>query len=192
MNPRASAPRMRSGSRGRAQSASLRMVSLKYSGSAISGMRSLKTNLGGKVRNVSDSIPEVDARCAHEVRSTVERKSRRRRRCESSWATLESASRSSSAFFAARRAQPGRDELLDQRCLSSYSRDEVRRWRPSTPNRASRAQALATSASLSPYNRSPASTRATIRPYSSSCLTKSGDTDARSQARLRRSRPHGR
>ena len=43
MNPRASAPRIRAGSRGRDQSESWRIASAKYAGSASRGMKSLKT-----------------------------------------------------------------------------------------------------------------------------------------------------
>ena len=95
MNPRASAPKTSAGSRGRAQSASWRIVSAKYVGVGDERHEVLEDDpFRRKVRNVADPVAEIER---HPVRSTVPRSSRTTSRCESSCATRERASRSSRA-----------------------------------------------------------------------------------------------
>ena len=131
MNPRASAPRMSSGSRGRAHSASWRIVSAKYSGSAIERHQVLEDDpLRREVRDVADPIAQVER--SSDVRSTVARSSRTRRRCESSCATRESASRSSSASLrrsGLRDRRPGATSCSTSAACRPAPVRNVRRWR---------------------------------------------------------------
>src|SRR5918995_595076 len=124
MKPRASAPRTSAGSRGRAQSASWLIVSAKYTGSAMSGIRSLNTTPSvGKSgtsrmrsrRSISARPLRCPAKLAHEqqVRELL-------RYTREGLEILERVP----AALRVPCAKPWSDELLDERGLPSGTGQE--------------------------------------------------------------------
>ena len=183
MNPRASAPRTRSGSRGRAHSASCRIVSAKYAAVRDQRHEVLEEDpLLREVGDVADAVAEIEASSG--PLRPLRARSRTKRRYESSCATrgerLEVVERALAALRVAR-AQAGRDELLDERRLAPRRSEE----RPQVACvDAEACESVRTPRRCPPRSRGRAARRprraTATTPYSSSSRRKSGDTPARS------------
>ena len=152
MNPRASAPRIRSGSRGRAQSASWRIDLREVLRVGDQRHEVLEEDpFLREVRDVADLVAEIER---HDVRSDDRRGGRAGTGAARAPARrAASASRSSSASLrrsGLRERRPGATSCSTSAACRPAAVRNVRRCRASMPKRASRAHAAATSASLSP------------------------------------------